>query len=87
MGVIKSLESERLETEEETGPDIDHPENEVPTELLAAEARCPQVAFVKSCRAFFNKRGFLSEKQRNALRYAATPHRRTRYWNGMDPIY
>ena len=51
---------------------------EAPKELLDAEDRCPEVKFVKSCREFFERRGFLSEAQRNALTFSGTRNRRYR---------
>jgi len=63
------------------------PEDPTPKELLDAEQRVPHSAFVQSCRAFFDKRGFLSDKQKRALTFAGTPNRRQRQfspWFGYD---
>ena len=65
----------------------DMPEDEAPKELKDAEERVPHSAFVQSCRAFFEKRGFLSDKQKRALTFAGTPNRRRRQfgpWFGYD---
>lgn len=86
MGVFKSLWSDLFGDEE---PDFqpDPPEDLVPKELRDAEARCPEVKFVQSCRAFFNRRGFLSASQRYHLRYSGTPNRRYNQSYENDPEY
>ena len=44
-----------------------------PVELKNAENRFPNSKFVKGCREFYIKRGFLSEKQRRALDSVSAP--------------
>lgn len=87
MGVFKRLWQELFESGEPLPEEMDMPEPEdnAPQELKDAEKRCPDVKFVKSCRAFYEKRGFLSDRQRNALRYTGTRNRRYNYWAGYDP--
>jgi hypothetical protein len=85
MGIFKSLWTDMFDRGEPLPEEEDMPDNPVPQELLDAEDRCPNVKFVKSCRAFFEKRGFLSDAQKNALRYAGTKNRRNNYWNGYEP--
>ncbi len=58
-------------------------------ELEAAERRTRGTGckFVTSCRAFMEKRGFLTAKQIHALTFAGTPNRRERQfspWGGDD---
>lgn len=84
MGIFKSLFQDNQELEE---PEFMPDPTEVPKELLDAEDRCPNVKFVKSCRAFFDKKGFLSAAQRNALTYSGTPNRRYNQGNGYSPDY
>jgi hypothetical protein len=85
MGFFKSLWTELWESHEPLPEEEDMPEDNVPQELKDAEARCPDVKFVQSCRAFYEKRGFLSAAQRNALRYTGTKNRRRNYSNGYEP--
>lgn len=87
MGRFKTLWTEAQELLGDLLDDMQDGDEPGPKELIAAEKRCPDVKFVKSCREFFNKRGFLSEKQRNALTYAGTPNRKRRYFCGDDPQY
>lgn len=83
MGFFKWLFTEQ---QEQADPSDDMPESEpvVPQELLDAERRCPNVKFVNSCRAFFEKRGFLSAAQRRALTFSGTPFRRERQFGYTD---
>lgn len=89
MGFFKRLWTEMWESGEiedaqfEPEPPIDN----APQELKDAEKRCPDVKFVQSCRAFYEKRGFLSDKQRNCLRYSGTPNRRHRQFYGHEPSH
>jgi hypothetical protein len=83
VGIFKSIYTENMESADMEDPSM--PENEAPKELLDAEERCPEVKFVKSCREFFDRRGFLSVAQRNALRYSGTPYRRQRQHYGDEP--
>lgn len=85
MGIFKRLWQEWIESGEPLPEEEDMPEDPAPQELRDAESRCPDVKFVQSCRAFYEKRGFLSAAQRNALRYTGTPNRRYNYENGYDP--
>lgn len=86
MGFFKQIWQDLFERGElPEGPEFDGPKDEAPQELRDAENRCPDVKFVKSCRAFYTRRGFLSEVQRNALRYAGTKNRRSNYWSGYEP--
>jgi len=83
MGIFKNIFQALFENGElPEGPDHDGPDNPTPQELLDAEDRCPDVRFVKSCRAFFEKRGFLSDKQKRALTFAGTRNRRSRQFHG-----
>lgn len=88
MGFFKQLFQDLFERGElSEGPEYDGPDNpvsSVPQELLDAETRVPHANFVKSCRAFFEKRGFLSVAQRRALTYAGTPNRRYRQFSDYD---
>lgn len=85
MGFFKNLWQELWESGEPLPEEEDMPEDNAPQELKDAEARCPEVKFVQSCRKFFNERGFLSAKQRDALRYSGTKNRRYNYSNGYEP--
>lgn len=85
MGFFKRLFQDKQELEEE--PEFMPGPIEAPKELLDAEDRCPEVKFVKSCREFFDRRGFLSGAQRNALTYSGTPNRRYRQSNGYKASY
>ena len=67
-------------------PTPEPPKDWAPQELKDAEKRCPDVKFVQSCRSFYEKRGFLSNAQLDALRYSGTPFRRRNQAYGYDPI-
>lgn len=62
------------------------PKDWAPQELKDAEKRCPDVKFVQSCRSFYEKRGFLSNAQLDALRYSGTPNRRKRQFWRNEPL-
>lgn len=84
MGIYKSIWADEMDhsaPQEEPGPD----EPEAPKELLDAERRCPNVKFVKSCREFFERRGFLSDAQKRALTFSGTSFRRARQFNHFTP--
>lgn len=89
MGIIKKLEQELIENhiydESMNGPEFDGPDDSTPKELLDAEERCPEIKFVQSCRAFFEKRGFLSVAQKRALTFSGTPNRRSRQFGWESP--
>lgn len=80
MGLFKGQRQENMENMEPEPEYYDDPQ-----ELLDAEERCPEVKFVKSCWAFYNKKGFLTGNQKNALKYAGTPNRKYRQRSGYDP--
>ena len=49
------------------------------SELSAAEKRDPGNPFVLSCRKFFTERGFLSDKQKSALRRVTKTYSQSQY--------
>jgi Arc/MetJ-type ribon-helix-helix transcriptional regulator len=54
--------------------------------LVAAEDRASDSSFVRDCRRFFNERGFLTQKQIEALEQVEDSDDARDYYDGFDPM-